>query len=105
MDKFKDENKDKRKSRLVFDMRMVRALLKRNPDMPAKYCRYCGELLSSGCGCVQPLEIIDVKKARDTENGTIAVFANSPEFKIAFAEIIEEFKIKDAAKVAEENKD
>ena len=102
MEKIKNENKDTRKSRLVFDMRIVRSLLKRNPTQPAKYCRYCGKLLSEGCECTQPLEIIDVKKARDTENGTIAVFDNTLEFQKAFEEVTAEFKAKDEAKKIQE---
>lgn len=92
-----------KKSQLVWDARIVRTLLKKNPKNEAKYCRYCGKLLVDGCDCQQPFEIIDIKKARNTVDGTIAIFANTPWFKKALEEVTEEFKAKDLLKKQENN--
>lgn len=66
----KNENK---KSKLVFDARIARALCKK--DFP----------------------IIDIKPLRGEPDKTVFVFANTEEFQVAFAEIIEEVKAKKEA--------
>ena len=83
-----------KKSKLIFDMKITRKLLKRNHTIEEKYCRYCGKLLSDKCGCPQPVTIIDVKPLRDHPESTIAVFENTDAFKKAFDEVISEFKAK-----------
>lgn len=85
------ENNNK-KSKLIFDMRITRKLLKKNPTQEAKYCRYCGKLLSEHCGCQQPVEVVDVKPLRDHPESTIAVFENTEWFQKAFDEIMSELK-------------
>lgn len=88
MREIKNENK---KSKLIFDMRIVRKLLKMNGE--PKFCPYCGVSLADGCNCHKNM-IIDVKKMRDTDNETIAVFANTDSFKKDFDVIMEEIKAK-----------
>lgn len=66
----RNENK---KSKLVFDARIARALCKK--DFP----------------------IIDIKPLRGEPDKTVFVFANTEEFQVAFAEIIEEVKAKKEA--------
>lgn len=63
----RNENK---KSKLVFDARIARALCKK--DFP----------------------IIDIKPLRGEPDKTVFVFANTEDFQVAFAEIIEEVKAK-----------
>lgn len=67
---------DNRKSRLVFDARVARKLLK------------------------QGLVVIDIKPNRENPDKSIFVFENTEEFKQAFAEAMDEMKAK-----AEEKKD
>lgn len=62
------------KSKLVFDYRVARALLKRN------------------------MRVIDIKPLRTDKTKPVIVFADTPEFQKALAEITEEFKKKDEAK-------
>jgi hypothetical protein len=61
---------DNKKSKLVFDARIARALCKR--DFP----------------------IIDIKPLRGEPDKTVFVFANTEEFQGAFAEIMDEIKAK-----------
>lgn len=88
MREIKNENK---KSKLIFDMKLTRKLLKMNGE--PKFCPFCGMSLADGCECHKNM-IIDVKKMRDTENETIAVFANTDSFKRDLNMIMEEIKEK-----------
>ena len=88
MKEIRNENKT---SRLVFDMRVVRKLLKMNGD--PKYCPYCGKLLTENCGCHKNM-IIDVKKARGTDEATIAVFMNNESFQKDFTDVMDDMKAK-----------
>lgn len=63
----RNENK---KSKLVFDARIARALCKKNHP------------------------IIDIKPLRGEPDKTVFVFANTEEFQVAFAQIMEEIKAK-----------
>lgn len=92
-----------KKSKLVFDMKIVRKLLKKNPTIKEQYCRYCGRLLSEKCDCVQPFTIIDVKPLRDNPSATIAIFADTPEFQKALSEVTEDFKNKNKTLEKSEN--
>lgn len=86
------ENKNtNKKSKLVFDARAVRRLLKMNGE--PKFCPYCGKELTAKCGCHNNM-IIDVKKARDTENQTIHVFANTESFQKDLDVVLSEMKAK-----------
>ena len=92
MKEIRNENKT---SRLVFDMRVVRKLLKMNGE--PKYCPYCGKLLAENCGCHKNM-IIDVKKARGTDEATIAVFMNNESFQKDFTGVMDDMKVKSDTK-------
>ena len=63
----KNENK---KSKLVFDARIARAL------------------------CKKGFSIIDIKPLRGEPDKTVFVFANTEEFQVAFTQILDEAKTK-----------
>lgn len=92
MKEIRNENKT---SRLVFDMRVVRKLLKMNGE--PKYCPYCGKLLTENCACHKNM-IIDVKKARGTDEATIAVFMNNESFQKDFTGVMDDMKVKSDTK-------
>ena len=83
-------NKTK-KSQLVFDMKLVRKLLKLNGEI--KFCPFCGRPIEEECGCHRNI-VIDVKPKRDTDNETIAVFQNNPAFQTDYNQLIEEIRAK-----------
>lgn len=94
------KNKD---SKLVFEPTMWRKLLKKNPSIQDKYCRFCGKPLDDNCDCPKMVaEIVDCKPYRD-ENGvnsstrSVMVFKNTPEFQQAYNQMIEEAKAKKEA--------
>ena len=91
MKEIKNENKE---SKLCFDAKIVRKILKRNPDTKEKYCRYCGKPLTDKCGCQQPFTIIDIKPLRDNPEKTVFVFANTEAFRTVFNEVMLEAKEK-----------
>lgn len=70
MNEIRNENK---KSKLVFDARVARALCKRD------------------------FHIIDIKPLRGEPDKTVFVFANTEEFQNAFTEIMDEMKAKKEA--------
>jgi hypothetical protein len=84
-------NNKTKKSQLVFDMKLVRKLLKMNGEV--RFCPFCGKPVEEDCGCHKNL-IIDVKPKRETENETIAVFQNNSAFQVDYNQIIEEAKAK-----------
>ena len=92
-----DKNKD---SKQVFEPVVWRKLLKKNPTIKDKYCRYCGKPLGDNCECPKIVaEIIDCKPYRDengvnSNNRSVMVFRNTPEFQQAYNQIIEEIKAK-----------
>ena len=87
-----DNNKiTNKKSKLVFDMRLVRKLLKMNAEI--KYCPYCGASITDNCECHKNM-IIDVKPLRDGNGETVAVFANTKSFQKDFDDIMEENRLK-----------
>lgn len=98
MNEMRNENKS---SKLVFDPRVTRKLLKMNGT--PKYCPYCGVALSEKCECHKNI-VVDVKPLRGgAGNETIAVFANSDAFQKDFTAIMEEMKAKaEAQKDAEQ---
>lgn len=81
-----NENK---KSKLIFDPKITRKLLKMNEEL--RFCPYCGKELTENCGCHKNI-IVDVKPMRGAEDSTIAVFANNESFQADLARIIEEIK-------------
>jgi hypothetical protein len=84
------ENK-KKKSQLVFDMKLVRKLLKMNGEI--KFCPFCGKPVEEDCECHKNI-VIDVKPKRDTENETIAVFQNNAAFQEDYNRMIEDARTK-----------
>ena len=86
---------ENKKSKLCFDAKIVRKILKRNPQMEEKYCRYCGTPLANNCACPQPSTIIDIKPLRDDPNGkSVFIFANTEAFQSTFAQVMDEIKAK-----------
>ena len=86
---------ENKKSKLVFDPRITRAILKKNPTEPAKFCRYCGKPLTEGCDCPEVYTIVDVKKLRGSVDGSIHIFENTPGFQKIYDEIYAELKERD----------
>ena len=70
-----NNKKDTRKSRLVFDAKMARKLLK------------------------QGFVVIDIKPNRENTDKTIFVFENTDEFKVALEKLMEQLKAKKEAEV------
>ena len=91
MREIKNENK---KSKLIFDPRVTRKLLKMNGEV--KFCPYCGKGISENCSCHKNI-VIDVKPMRGAEDTTIAVFANNESFQADLTQIMEEIKAKKEA--------
>lgn len=84
----RNENK---KSKLIFDPKITRKLLKMNGEV--KFCPYCGKPLTEKCECHKNI-IIDVKPMRGAENSTIAVFQNNEAFQSDLTQIMDEIKAK-----------
>lgn len=84
-------NNKTKQSQLVFDMKLVRKLLKMNGEI--RYCPYCGKSIEENCECHKNL-IIDVKPKRETENETIAVFQNNTSFQTDYNQMLEEERSK-----------
>lgn len=72
-----EKNKDTRKSKLCFDMRV------------------CRRLIHMGCN------VIDIKPLRGDEDKTVLVFEDTPEFQKALEIVAAEFKAKDEARLKE----
>lgn len=68
-----NDKKDIRKSRLIFDARIARKLLK------------------------QGFVVIDIKPNRENTDKSIFVFNNTDEFKMALEKLMDEFKAKKEA--------
>lgn len=68
-----NDKKDTRKSRLIFDARIARKLLK------------------------QGFVVIDIKPNRENIDKSIFVFDNTDEFKMALEKLMDEFKAKKEA--------
>lgn len=92
----KDIKNENKKSKLIFDPKLSRKLLKMNGEI--KYCPYCGAALADNCGCHKNI-IIDVKPYRD-ENGelstdrSVMVFQNNTTFQNDLTQLMDEIKAK-----------
>ena len=84
----KDSNK---KSKLIFDPRIVRKLLKMNGEV--KFCPYCGKAVNENCECHKNI-VIDVKPLRGSEEASIVVFDNNEAFQADLTQIMDEIKAK-----------
>ena len=87
------ENKNK-KSRLIFDMKLVRKLLKMNGEL--KFCPYCGKPMDEKCSCHKNI-VVDVKPLRGSEEASIAVFDNNSSFQEDLEKLMDELKAKKEA--------
>lgn len=84
----KNNNK---KSKLIFDPRIVRKLLKMNGEV--KFCPYCGKSVDDNCECHKNI-VIDVKPLRGSEEASIVVFDNNEAFQADLTQIMDEIKAK-----------
>lgn len=92
----KDIRNENKKSKLIFDPKITRKLLKMNGEL--KFCPYCGKGLAEKCECHKNI-IIDVKPMRGAEDATIAVFQNNEAFQADLTQIMDEIKAKKEAEV------
>lgn len=90
----RDIRNENKKSKLIFDPRVTRKLLKMNGEL--KFCPYCGKELSENCACHKNI-VVDVKPMRGAEDTTIAVFANNEAFQADLTQIMDEIKAKKEA--------
>lgn len=90
----KDMRNENKKSKLIFDPKIVRKLLKMNGE--PKFCPYCGKGLAEKCECHKNI-IIDVKPMRGAEDATIAVFQNNEAFQADLTQIMDEIRAKKEA--------
>jgi histidinol phosphatase-like enzyme len=94
--KERNKNMENKKSRLIFDPKIVRKLLKMNGEI--KYCQYCGAKIEDNCECHKNI-IIDIKPYRN-ENGelesdrSVMVFQNNEVFQSDLNQLIDEIKAK-----------
>lgn len=87
----KDIRNENKKSKLIFDPKITRKLLKMNGEL--QFCPYCGKRLVEKCECHKNI-IIDVKPMRGAEDATIAVFQNNEAFQADLTQIMDEIKAK-----------
>lgn len=85
------ENKSK-KSKLCFDMKLTRKLLKMNGEI--HYCPFCGKGIEENCTCHKNL-IVDVKPFRNNEgiidkDRSVMVFDNNEAFQADYNQLMEE---------------
>jgi hypothetical protein len=78
-------------SKLIFDMKLTRKLLKMNGE--PKFCPYCGKTLAEKCECHKNM-IIDVKPLRGSDEASIAIFANNESFQKDLDALMTEIKAK-----------
>ena len=88
----KDIRNKNKKSKLIFDPKVVRKLLKMNGDI--KFCPYCGNNLTEKCECHKNI-IIDVKPYRNADGAieadrSVMVFLNNEEFQADLTQILDE---------------
>jgi histidinol phosphatase-like enzyme len=90
---------ENKKSKLCFDAKIVRKLLKMNDEV--KFCPYCGKEMTEKCDCHKNM-IIDIKPYRG-ESGvldpdrSVFVFDNNEAFQNDLTQLIDEAKAKKEA--------
>lgn len=92
-----------KESKLCFDAKVVRKLLKMNGEI--KFCPYCGKPIVEKCECHKNI-IIDIKPYRNTDGKTepdrsVFVFKNNENFQADLAQLIEEATVKKAEQIPE----
>ena len=90
----RDIRNENKKSKLIFDPRIARKLLKLNGEI--RFCPYCGKGIEENCECHKNI-VIDVKPMRGAEDTTIAVFQNNEAFQADLTQIMDEIKAKKEA--------
>ena len=90
----KDIRNENKKSQLVFEPRVARALLKMNGEW--KFCPFCGASLSDGCDCHKNF-VTDTKPLRGSTDASIFVFDNNKKFREDFEQKMDEIKAKKEA--------
>ena len=85
------ENKNK-KSKLCFDMKLTRKLLKMNGEI--KFCPYCGKGIEENCECHKNF-VVDIKPYRNDEgvidkDRSVMVFDNNEAFQTDYNQLMEE---------------
>lgn len=99
------ENSIEKKSKLCFDAKITRKLLKMNGEI--KYCPYCGKEMIENCECHKNM-VIDIKPYRG-ESGiinpdkSVFVFDNNDSFKVDYNQLMEEIAIKKAESELEQS--
>lgn len=88
-----------KKSKLIFDPRITRKLLKMNSEI--KFCPFCGKSMSEKCECHKNI-IIDTKPLRGGNGESISVFDNNESFQTDLAQIMDEIKAKKEAEFAQD---
>jgi hypothetical protein len=83
------ENKNIKKSQLVFDPKVARKLLKMSGE--PKFCPYCAASLENGCECHKNI-VIDIKANRENAEKSIFVFDNNESFRSDFDRLMDEIK-------------
>lgn len=87
---------ENKKSKLCFDAKIVRKLLKMNDEI--KFCPYCGKEMTEKCSCHKNM-IIDIKPYRGESGAletdrSVFVFDNNETFQSDLTQIIDEIKVK-----------
>ena len=83
---------ENKKSKLCFDMKIARKLLKMNGEI--KFCPYCGKGIEENCECHKNL-VVDIKPYRNDEgvvdkDRSVMVFNNNDSFKADYNQLMEE---------------
>ena len=90
-----DNKNENKKSKLVFNPKITRKLLKMNGEI--RFCPFCGKPIEEDCECHKNI-IIDSKPLRGSDNdASVPVFHNNKKFQADFAQLIEEEKAKKEA--------
>ena len=83
---------ENKKSKLCFDMKIARKLLKMNGEI--KFCPYCGKGIEENCECHKNF-VVDIKPYRNDEgvvdkDRSVMVFNNNNSFKADYNQLMEE---------------
>ena len=87
---------ENKKSKLCFDMKIARKLLKMNGEI--KFCPHCGKGIEENCECHKNL-VVDIKPYRNDEgvvdkDRSVFVFLNNESFREDFTHIMDDIKSK-----------